>query len=432
MTATRTEPAVCFGSSQRAWVTDLISHVSDHGGIRIVGTALTQDDAVGMDYDVLVIDDVSSVLSPRLVTRVQAAGRLVVAVYDTDRGPEVRERLKATGVDGLVGADAAAPEIVRVIVDAVRRHSIDHELAMIVDEFAEPSGPDIAEAEAPAGVASRRIAVVAGSDGATEVAVALAGIVAGRGISVVVVDLDTLEPSVAQRLGLPLTPNIFTATEHLRLRSRLHDAFARHPDGFAVIGGIPNPREWENITEIEAADLVEELAEGFDVVIVKVNRHLEDLSTFAGSAGRFDVGRRLMAMATHVLGVTSASPLGSTRLLAMLGDVRLLGAAPVHVVVNHAPRSQFIQGEIAEEIRRSAGVASVTFLPIDNRVRKAAWQGETVRTGRFLKQVASVADAVTDGLRTGHAPDGPERRAAGDAEATESEMASAEHTEESR
>ncbi len=429
MATSRSEPSVCFGSSQRTWVTDLISHVSDHGGIRIVGTALTQDDAVAMEYDVLVIDDVSSVLSPRLVSRVQAEGRLVVGVYDTTRGAEIRERLMTTGIDALVGSDATATEIVRVVVDAVRRHSIDHELAMIVDEFAEPAATVPGEGEPAMVTSPARIVVVAGSDGATETAVALAGVVAGRGISVVLVDMDTLEPSVAQRLGLPLTPNIFTATEHLRLRSRLDDAFVRHPDGFAVIGGIPNPREWENITEIVAADLVGELATGFEMVIVKVNRHLEDLSTFAGSAGRFDVGRRIVAAATHVLAVTNASPLGGTRLLGMLGDVRLLGSAPVHVVVNHAPRSQYLQGEIAEEIQRSATVASLTFLPVDGRVRKASWQGETVRTGRFVKKVDGLADAVTDGIPTSRDPGAAAAPARGGASPL-GDVAPVEHAEE--
>ena len=90
MSSTRLEPAVCVGSSQRAWVTELISHVSDHGGMRVVGTALTQDDALRRNFDVLIVDDVSSVMSPRFVSRMRHSGRLVIAIYDDERGDEAQ------------------------------------------------------------------------------------------------------------------------------------------------------------------------------------------------------------------------------------------------------------------------------------------------------------------------------------------------------
>jgi len=396
---TRLEPAVCLGSSQRSWVTNLITYVSDHGGLRVVGTVLTQDDADGMVFDVLVIDDVSSVLSPRLVDRLHTSGRSVVGVFDGERGALAIDRLRAAGVDATVAADASAADFVRVVVEVVRQRSIDRELADLVhevDEVDEPAGRAAAPmrrqpAAKPVSDVGH-IVVVTGSDGATEVAVGLAQVMSGRRASVVLVDMDTLEPSIAQRLAMQLTPNIFTATERLRLRSSLTDAFATHPEGFAVIAGIPNPREWESLSGTEAADLVTELATGFAVVIVKINRHLEDLSSLGGSAGRFDVGRRLAVLADHVVAVTSPSPLGAARLLAMAGDLHHLSAAPIHVVVNQAPSSQFIQGEIGEEITRTLAPASLTFLPSDAKVRKASWQGAVVRSGGFVRRLSRLGE----------------------------------------
>jgi hypothetical protein len=308
---------VCLGSSQRSWVTDLISHVSDHGGLRVVGTVLTQDDSLALDYDVLVVDDVSSVLTPRLVERVHIAGRLVVAVYDAERGVAAHERVLAAGVDVGVSSDAPVADLVRAIVDAVRQRSIDDEFAVLVDDLGDDGVDRAHPADVPAlDPRTGGVITVAGSDGATEVAIGIAHELVARGVSTVLVDLDTLEPAVAQRVGMRLTPNILTATEHLRLRSSLDDAFATHRAGFALVAGIPNPREWENLSESEAADLVGELAGGFDAVVVKISRHLEDLAGLAGTAGRFDVGRRITAMADHFVAVANASPLGSTRLMA--------------------------------------------------------------------------------------------------------------------
>lgn len=396
MAATRVEPAVCFGSSQRSWVTDLINYVSDHGGMRVVGTVLTQDDAIQMAFDVLVIDDVSSVLSPRLVDRLHATRRIVVGVYDAERGNTARERLLQTGVDGAVASDASASDIVRVVTDVVRQRTVDREFDALVDVIDDPALEEEAADEAPAPqptVTNRgRVIVVLGSDGATEVVVAMAHALAGRRASTVVVDMDTLEPSVAQRLAMPLTPNIFTATEHLRLRSDLNDSFAEHPEGFALVAGIPNPREWENLSETEAADLITELATGFGNVIVSTSRHLEDLSTFGGTAGRFDVGRRIVSLADDVIVVGSASPLGNARLLGVISDVRQLCSARIHLFVNKAPSDNFIQGEITEEVERTASLASLLFLPSDSRVQKASWQGDLVRKGGFAKRIATAAD----------------------------------------
>jgi CO dehydrogenase nickel-insertion accessory protein CooC1 len=404
MARIRVEPSVCFGSSQRSWVTSLINYVSDHGGMRVVGTVLTQDDAVALDFDVLVIDDVSSVLSPRLVDRLQARGRIVVGIFDAERGATAKDRLLTAGVDAAVASDASAAEIVRAVVDAVRQSSTDQEFADIVDSLAPVDEsalqpPATAALSTPTGRGN--IIMVTGADGVTEVAVALAQILVGRGGPTVLVDMDTLEPSIAQRLGVPLTPNIFTATEHLRLRSSLDDAFLRHAEGFAVIAGIPNPREWENLSETEAADLIGELTTGFDQVVVKINRHLEDLSSFGGTAGRFDIGRRLMAMADAVVAVSSPSPLGSARLLALASDARRLTSAPLYVVVNQAPSSQFVQGEISDELSRSASPADLVFLPTDARVRKASWQGELVRGGPFMRKLSGIADVFAQPVSRG-------------------------------
>jgi Mrp family chromosome partitioning ATPase len=393
MTSTRLEPAVCVGSSQRAWVTELINHVSDHGGMRVVGTALSQDDALKRSFDALLVDDVSSVMSPRFVSRMRNTGRLVIAVYDVERGDEARERVLGFGVDAAVPSTVGAEELVRVVVDTVRLHAIDAELAHLSSGEVPAGSSTSPPAKSPA-APTGTIVVVLGNDGVTEVAVGLADAMVGRCVSTVLVDLDTVEPSIAQRLGLPLTPNVFTATEHLRLRASLEGAFDVSAHGFATIAGIPNPREWAALGETEAADLVGELAEGFALVLVKVSRGLEDLSGFAGTVGRHDVGRRLVAMADRVIVVSSASPVGAARQVSLAGDVRALTSVPIHVVVNQAPSSRFVQGELATELERSLSPASLTFLPTDLRVRKASWQGDMVRRGGFARRLRSLAGSV--------------------------------------
>lgn len=67
----------------------------------------------------------------------------------------------------------------------------------------------------------------------------------------------------------------------------------------------------------------------------------------------------------------------------------------MHVVVNQAPASRFVHGEIREELERSVRPASLAFLPTDRRVRKASWQGTIVRSGPFTRSMRRFVDALT-------------------------------------
>lgn len=238
------------------------------------------------------------------------------------------------------------------------------------------------------------LVVVSGSNGSTEVSVGVATLLARSGASVALVDLDTLEPAVAQRIGADLVPNVLTAVEALRRDADVAASLPHHPDGFAVLAGLPSPREWEACSEDDVADLVAELGRRFLLIVVRVNRHLEDLSSFGSATGRFALARRMVVDADHLVIVGDPSPTGVTGVLAWIGDARALSGAPVHVVMNHAARSLYQQGEITEEIGRTFRSASVTFLPEEQKVRKAAWQGEAVPAGRFTRALSGVVAAV--------------------------------------
>ncbi len=66
--------------------------LSDHGGARVRAQVLTPEDALAEDYQVLIIDDICSFLTPRLVAEVQRQGRLVLGVFDPSDPPDAKER----------------------------------------------------------------------------------------------------------------------------------------------------------------------------------------------------------------------------------------------------------------------------------------------------------------------------------------------------
>ena len=394
--AQRREPAVAVGSSQRPWVAELMSYAQDHAGVRVVGTVLSREEAIEQTYDVLLIDDTTSYLTKRLIDRVQAKRRIVVGVYESTRGETGKTKLVDMGVDAVIDAESPPKEFMARIHYLTEQRLVDRDFADIVaEEPANHRQPVEPATDTQATIAkSGSIVVVSGANGVTEVAVGLATAMARGGDPVVLVDLDTVEPMLAQRLGGELSPNVLTLIEELRDTGSIGNAPLDHPEGLSVLAGLPSPREWEACRPDDAADLIAELARIHGNVIVRINRHLEDLSPFGVRSGRFGVARRLVADADEMVVVGDPSPTGVTAILAWIGDARGLSGAPVHVVLNHCGRSLYQQGEIAGEIGRTFRSASVSFAPEDHKVRKASWQGEPTPPGRFLRSIEQVVGSL--------------------------------------
>ncbi len=155
----------------------------------------------------------------------------------------------------------------------------------------------------------------------------------------------------------------------------------------------------------EAAEVVGELRRLRDHVIVNVGAHTEDLARYGG-ADRYGVTREVLGGADSLVGVGVATPVGVARLVSWIADVVLLAPGrPVHLVVNKAPASRFVRGEVEAEILRNFAPASLTVLPLDPAVEKAAWRGELVAPGPFTRAVEGLADtALAPAARVGSAP----------------------------
>ena len=221
-----------------------MSYAKDHPRVRVVGTVLSSADAMELGFDVLILDDTSSFLTP--VDRPVAAGR-----------PGGHRGLRpGTGRPGTLPAARdggrrcrrrfVPPEdLVEAIEEVVERRS----RPAIRRGFSAPISPPrpfpIPPAppqpwsrpgeDRPASGGNRRQWRSRGPGRAGHH-------LAGWRRPTLLADLDTLEPALAQRLDVELTPNVVTALEALRFRSDLTREFAYHAGGFAVLGGLPNPR----------------------------------------------------------------------------------------------------------------------------------------------------------------------------------------------
>lgn len=368
------ETELALALSARDWSDHLRRFIADHGGARVRVTALGPDDLVDESFDVLVIDDICSFLTPHLVEVVKASGRAVIGVHDPEEFSDGSERLFECGVTDVIPAGALPEEFLEVIgrvadlTAPIERESTPHRST--------PSDATRAEAG--------RVIVVAGpggGTGVTEVAIALADAMRRSGRAVALVDGDDEAAAMAQRLGLGMHPNVRTAIDVIEQRSAGVLTTLQDRSGIPVMVGMPGVDGWAGIRPRQLIGVVDELIAGFEHVIVDAGNRpgawLAESGMVRALVDRADVG----------VCVAAPSPVGVARLLGWLSEARGSSTTRWGVVVNRAPRNPYRRGEITEEIARNYVPPFLEFLPEDAAVGAAAWDGTVVPRSRFRRSV---------------------------------------------
>ncbi len=394
---------IAIGVSHRSWAQELFRHVADHGGAVVRTRVLLEEDALESSYAVLVVDDTASVLSPRLVAELHRRDRRVIAVHAAGDHP-ARETLARLGVDAAI-PDSATPE---ELVDVIIALAPERGAGMVDDTFAEiarelghelPAGGEPPFREEPALPLERglitAVAAVSGGAGATEIALALAVALHQRGERAVLVDADEVAPSLAQRVALPLVPNLRNAVDALeRGVGSLQEALVRLPErdgGFELLCGLANARDWPGLRPDSVAEVVGELAKTHGQVLVNAGSRSEEVVAPGGLA-RHAITRAMLLVADQLVLVGSGTPIGVARMLDWLADhADLTRSKPLYVALNQAPTAMFKRGELEREVLRSFLPSSLHLVPSDKRVEEAVWNGHTVPGGPFTKAVQSLA-----------------------------------------
>lgn len=385
-------------------------HVVDHGPGQVADTVAEKRSLYDRDYRILVVAADSRLIDADTVEALRARGRSVVVVWDP-AVPRTKELAVRLGADALIDADASAEEFIRCAlglaewVDVGVDEGVEDEPAG-VDEDAAAWVPDataaVATPERPRPPRRRdgafRVVVCGPGDEPALIGVEIARAVGERGQRAVLVDANEWNPSVVQQLGLPVLPNLRIAVDAVRVRDRQHrltDALLPVPEGrFWVLGGLADPGQWAEVTPAEVVAVVDELAEGCEVVVVQAAPAAEDLGGFGGP-DRFGITRRMLGGADRIVGVAPATPTGVAQLSGWMADVRVVAPhVPVDLVLTRAPGDRFRRGELAERLQADLAPTSVTLLPKDPRVERAVWDGALVRRGPFRRAMSDLAASV--------------------------------------
>jgi MinD-like ATPase involved in chromosome partitioning or flagellar assembly len=363
-------PDIALAASAREWPDRLHRFVLDHGGGRIVDRIMSPDQAMEAAFDILLIDDVCSFLTPHLVTVIKQSGGDVLGVFAPEDGSDAKRRLLESGISDVIETGASPEEFLEKILQTLaHRTHVD---------------PDEVHT-----FATLSIAVTGPSEGVgmTEVAISLASLLSER-IGTALVDLDPVWPSVAQRLNLGVHPNIRTAIDHaLHSSDRLEDAM--HQLGpLNVVGGRADGVQGSPISRHEVLALIEGLASYVEVVVADLGplRQVDN-----GLTREFD----------SIIVVGAGDPVGVARLIKTAADLK---AAQPHqsilAIVNMLGRSRFEKAEVVSEIAESCPDLPTLTLPFDHRLDAAAWDGKLPVGGRaFARAGDAMCDVVVRSLQ---------------------------------
>ncbi len=338
--------------------------------------------ATGMARTALVAADLAG-LDADSVASLGRAGVGVVAVLGDRADPAAADRVRRLGVATVLGPGLdGLPEALR---------EAGHETPQ--------PGSD-----APAGLSGGdprhgRLLTVwgpAGAPGRTTVAVALAGELAHRGRSVLLVDADPYGGAVAQHLGVLDGVSGLLAAARSANAGRLDAATlarAARTVGdtpLRVLTGLPRPDRWSEVRPAAFDEVLDVAGALVEEVVLDVGFSLESDAgdPFGTAPQRNTMTLTALGRADRVLVVGTADPVGLARLARGLVDLREAHPdAQVSVVVNRTRSSLgWSEQEVRGMVEGFVGPVPVAFLPDDRAAADRA-----LMAGRGLVELGESA-----------------------------------------
>ncbi len=392
-----------------AWESPVLELIGARTGMVVLKRCVDVDEALATtsagqaDAAVVALD--APGLDPTAVDVLHRHAVRVVAVGPDDEAG--RTRAARVGVDVLVGHDD-----LEALPDALEAEGED----AAYDELS-PEGqldPTFAHADTP----GRTIVVwgPAGAPGRTTVAVAVASLLAGRGLRTTLVDADPYGGAVAQHLGiLDEVSGLLSAarlTGDGALEARFDTVQRSAGERLTVVTGLPRAERWVEVRAGVVEHLVE-VARSFGHVVVDTGFSLEDdpSGDLVTRPARNQLTLGTLDVADDLLVVGTADPIGLSRLARGLVDLReRCPGVPMRVVVNRMrPSLGWTDRDIVGMVEGFARLASVHFLPDDREAAdRALTTGTSVAEGGD-SDLAKALVALTDDV----VPSPPPRRRRG-------------------
>ena len=381
-------------ASGAAWESPALGVLGGHPGVVVLKRCVDVDDLLATasvgQADVAVLGLDAPGLDVAAVDHLRSHSVRPVAVVASEVMEAGRVRAARIGIAQLVADDE---------LDALPDAVTAADLAPVPPEPPMPSVP---------GAGGRLVAVwgPAGAPGRTTVAVGIAAELARRDLRTVLVDADPHGASVGQQLGIVDGVSGLLAAARLTVSGQLDERFATVQRAIdprlSVVTGLPRPDRWVEVRPGAVEHLLETALRHAHVV-ADTGFSLEDdpAHDFGTRPPRNQLTLATLATADEIVVVGSADPVGLSRLVRGLADLReLVPATPLRVVVNRMRASLgWTERDVAGMVGGFARPVGLHFLPDDQAtVDRALVSGRTlVELGEspISRALSGLAGAVT-------------------------------------
>jgi len=281
--------------------------------------------------------------------------------------------------------------------------------AITTDQAPQPPPPDQVEEQAPT-TRGRVLAVwgPAGAPGRTTVAIALAAAL-GRRARTTLVDVDPYGGTVAQALGILDEVSGLLSAARLAATGMLEERFASVQRALdrqlTVVTGLPRPDRWSEVRP-GTVELLAEIAGHHGHVVLDTGFSLDE-DDLSGRPGRHQLTLAALDAADEVLVVGTADPVGLSRLVRALVDLReRRPMTPTRVVVNRMrPTIGWTERAISQMLADFAQPVGLHFLPEDRAtVDRALVTGRTLHETNAESPLATGVDELAAALLAGAEP----------------------------
>ena len=225
----------------------------------------------------------------------------------------------------------------------------------------------------------------AGAPGRSTVAVEIAVEIARGAAGVALVDADSHAPSLALTLGLADEGPGFAAACRqaevggLDARELTRISIPLGRTGVDVLTGINRPSRWPELSEARVGAALETCRAWVEHTVVDVAASLErdeEIVSDLDGPRRNAATLAALSSADLVVAVTAADPVGISRFLRQMPEVRgIVGDTPIVVVANRLRPGALgvdARGQVRRTLERFGSVRDVWFVPQDPRSADAA------------------------------------------------------------
>ncbi|MCR1786016.1 hypothetical protein KVF89_26010 [Nocardioides carbamazepini] len=394
---------VLLVSSGAAWESRALAALTEHPGTVLLRRCVDVADLLaaartGQAEVAVVATDLPGLDQGAVDDLVRHGVRVVGVAAD----PELtRPRAARIGIVTVLAADRASE-----LADLIARLPTD-----VTDPGPPYDDPSVPAVPAPApervGGSAGRVLTVWGAGGApgrTTLAGGLAGELARRGLTTLLIDADPHGGAVAQQLGILDEVSGLLAAARLvgagTLDERFTTAQRRLSDHLRVLTGLPRPDRWVELRPGTLTAIVERARQDGQVVLDTGFSLEPDLGEVTGRPERNGLTREAVEVADELVLVGSADPVGLARLARALTEAHELVPDPrVRIVVNRMrPTLGWREADVVAMLAEFGAHLDVHFLPDDQAaVDRALVAGRLLveaGDGALARAIAGVLDAI--------------------------------------